>query len=112
MLLVTPETLQINPKADIRVDAWKFESVTQPRGGLDATTERLVEALSSYRGEFLEGFSIADSARFDDWASSVRERLAREAVGAAEELTRAYAAQGDTELACESAWREVALERE
>lgn len=35
--------------------------------------QELINALALYKGDFLEGFSLADSPQFDDWAASERE---------------------------------------
>ena len=39
----------------------------------DEGIERLEEAVATYRGSFLEGFSLADTAPFEDWSGIVRE---------------------------------------
>jgi DNA-binding SARP family transcriptional activator/predicted ATPase len=76
---------------EVDVDTRVFEarlasSQTDPVG--------LKAALDLYRGDFLDGFSLPDSAAFDDWAAAERERLRRLAVSGLAVLAGLYQAQG------------------
>ena len=51
-----------------------------------AQARALEEALELYRGPFLEGFSLADSAPFEEWARLEREQLEQMALGALGQL--------------------------
>ncbi len=68
LLAITRHTVQLNPASD----HWLDVNALSPKVS-DSTA--LGEAAALYRGDFLEGFSLADSAAFEDWALLVRERL-------------------------------------
>jgi len=57
--------------------------------------DRLREAVSLYRGEFLEGFHVPDSYEFDDWVLFERDRLGRLYVTGLQALSISYEEQGD-----------------
>jgi DNA-binding SARP family transcriptional activator len=59
----------------------------------------LQEAVELYRGEFLEGFSIHDSADFEEWLLLKRQWLPRHIVDALRDLIVAYEGQGAYEEA-------------
>ncbi len=105
-LHVSRETVQFNCTSDCWLDVRDF----QDRVAKDNPDSRLEEAVALYRGEFLEGFFVRDSAAFEDWALLTRDRLRRQAVTALQKLVKMHAGQGDFELACTFAWRWVELE--
>jgi DNA-binding SARP family transcriptional activator len=72
--------------------------------------EALAEAVELYRGDFLEGFSLRDSASFDDWQFFQTEGLRQELAQALERLVRGYSAQGTYERAIPYGRRWVALD--
>jgi DNA-binding SARP family transcriptional activator len=72
-LLITRDTLQFNVASDHRLDVAEFLELITP-----AELPGLEEAVRLYRGSFLEGFSVGDSASFEEWALFMRERLARQ----------------------------------
>lgn len=47
----------------------------------------LMEAVDLYRGNFMEGFTLADSAPFDDWQAFQAAQLRQEVMGALAQLT-------------------------
>src|SRR5215510_11576495 len=57
--------------SETNIDAQTFSTLLQ-----SPTTDlqKLKSALALYQGDFLAGFSLADSPQFDDWAVSERER--------------------------------------
>jgi DNA-binding SARP family transcriptional activator len=57
----TRQTIQFNSESDCWLDASAFEGLVAT-GPL--TSERLEQAVGLVRGTFLEGFSLADAARF------------------------------------------------
>src|SRR5215510_12441544 len=73
--------------SDTKIDAQIFSTLLQ-----SPTTDlqKLTDALSLYRGAFLDGFSLADSPQFDDWAASERERYRLMAMRGFTELSRRY----------------------
>lgn len=75
-------TLGIRSNQNLWVDVLVFEKLeqtvlrTSPSGLLtDVELNALSEAVSLYRGEFLEGFSVRDADRFDEWTRNQRERF-------------------------------------
>ena len=94
LLLITRQALQFNPRSDRWLDVATFAGLldaceTHPHRQLatcEVCVERLREAASLYRGSFLEGFSIPDSAPFEEWALLERERLQRLVVDALRQL--------------------------
>jgi DNA-binding SARP family transcriptional activator/Tfp pilus assembly protein PilF len=68
----------------------------------DAAAGRLASAAERFRGEFLEGFGLRDSAAFEDWQRGQADALRREL---AEVLARLVEATGD--LADARRWLEL-----
>lgn len=104
-LLITRESIQFNTASDFWLDVAEFENAN-PRGlgnpwGLEAKL---------YRGPFLEGFSISDSAPFEEWLMLKREQLSQQALQMLRQLADDYEACGEYKLALEYARRQVALE--
>lgn len=54
--------------------------------------ERLEHAAELYRGDFLHGFSLPDSAPFAEWATIQREQLFQQQLATLEALALAHAA--------------------
>src|SRR5574341_867456 len=52
--------------------------------------QKLTDALTFYKGDFLDGFSLADSPQFDEWATSERERYRLMAMRGFTDLARRY----------------------
>jgi DNA-binding SARP family transcriptional activator len=112
-ILVTRDTLRFNPVADFALDVADFLGLTDPanapvsatraHGGPDecmaAWVERCKAALDLYRGPFLEGFAIKDSAPFEEWVLLERERIAERMRYALRSLSAYYERQGSHELA-------------
>jgi DNA-binding SARP family transcriptional activator len=75
-----------------------------------ATEAALAEAVAFYRGDFLAGFTLRDSANFDEWQFFQTESLRRDCAGALERLVHAHANQADYEAAITHARRWLALD--
>ncbi len=69
--------LQLDP-AHITVDLWDFSAALR-NGQLEA-------AVATYRGPFLDGFSVPGLAEFAEWVESERARLHRQFAGALDSL--------------------------
>lgn len=65
----------------------------------------LHEAAALYQGDFLTGFTLRDSAAFDDWQRVESERLRRDLLGALERLVRLLTMEGQLSAAIEQARR-------
>lgn len=68
------------------------------------------EAITLYRGEFLNDFTLKGSPGFDDWALVVRERLQRRALAALRRLVQSCEQHGELQAACDYVRRQVKLE--
>ena len=64
-----------------------------------ALEDHIEKAIALYRGGFLEGFSVSDSAPFEDWARLERERLGRQAAEVLGKLAGHWEERGDLERA-------------
>jgi len=71
-LIISREAIQFNAESDHSLDVAEF---TQLSEGPEA--DRLEQAISLYKGEFLEGFSVSEAASFEDWARLEGEQLHR-----------------------------------
>ena len=98
-ILTTGAELRLPPK-EVAVDVSAFRQA--------AAAGECREALSLYRGDFLDGFLVRNAGEFDHWAELERVRLRHEASGVASALAAALDQQG---LVSEAVpWAERALE--
>jgi predicted ATPase/DNA-binding SARP family transcriptional activator len=107
-------TIQFNNASDAWTDVTAFKQLLQIASsdrliGLEAI-QPLAEAVGLYRGAFLEGLSISDSAAFEEWALLQQEWLQREALTALSRLAGYYEELGDCESALPYAWRAANLD--
>ncbi len=65
------DTIAFDRTADCQLDVLRFE--TNLRG--EPNFEQIQEAVTLYRGEFLEDFHVRDAPFFEEWVTSERERL-------------------------------------
>jgi DNA-binding SARP family transcriptional activator len=70
----------------------------------------LEEAVELYRGDFLAGFTLRDSAAFDEWQFFQTEGLKDELAGALVRLATYQTSQGDLDTAIGHARRWLALD--
>ncbi len=88
----------------------------QDRTGAGAATDasiraaRLEEMVKLYRGEFLQGFFLEDSAEFEQWALVQRESVHQQALDAHGELAEYYERHGDFQAARRHALRQLELD--
>src|SRR6266849_2178954 len=71
----------------------------------------LTEAVSLYRGDFMAGFSLRDSASFDDWQFFQADSLRSDLANALEQLAHCHTVQNNFEAAITYARRWLALDR-
>jgi predicted ATPase/DNA-binding SARP family transcriptional activator len=83
-------------KPELSVDALTFERLLEPGGD---EVSKLSEAIGLYRGDFLQGLMIADTAPFEEWQLQKAEYYRRQLVSAYEKLVRAYESNREYELA-------------
>jgi DNA-binding SARP family transcriptional activator/predicted ATPase len=117
-LQITPQTLQFNPSSDYQLDVSLFTTLItacqqhdhQRLATCEMCIERLQQAVTLYRGNFLEGFSLADSPAFEEWSLLKREWLHRLALEALGQLASYFKDRAEYEAALRYAWRQVELE--
>jgi DNA-binding SARP family transcriptional activator len=105
LLLTTRDSVRLNPASAAWVDVAVFRSLA---AGDDSA--QLEQASALYRGEFLEGFSISDSANFDEWVLLIREQLRAQACATLRRLAEPQAGLADSARVCDYARRWVALD--
>ncbi len=109
-LLISRQSLQFNTASDSWLDVAAFTEKVEVEGGQISALEQMAEAVDLNQGRFLEGFSVGDSAAFEEWALFKRERLVRQMTAALHRLAAAYEERGEYEKAQSYAWRQVELE--
>ncbi len=109
-LLVTRDTLRFNKASDHWLDVAAFTQMVEADQADASVIDRLEQAVSLYRGGFLEGFSLGDSPAFEEWALFTREQIARQVSSALHRLAAAYETRGEYEQARSYAWRQLELE--
>ena len=106
--------MQFDVRSDAWVDAAEFAQLLQsaPPAGeeSDAGLASLEQAIGLYRGDFLDGFSLPDSAAFDEWALLSREHYRRLMSDALGRLIDWWARVGNHERALQYAWQLIDLD--
>jgi DNA-binding SARP family transcriptional activator/predicted ATPase len=112
-LHISRQAVQFNADSDAWCDVKAFHRlVTPPSSSLhrEKSAKQLEEAVELYRASFLEGFSLADSVAFEDWALIKREQLQRRVLEALQRLAIYNEERGDCEKALQFVWRQVELD--
>ena len=113
-LCISRQAIQFNADSDAWCDAVAFasalESVPAFQSMSPQLAQKLAQAVALYRGDFLTGFSIGDSAIFDEWATLKREQLRRQASASLQRLIAYHEANKSYETALTYAWRRLDLE--
>jgi predicted ATPase/DNA-binding SARP family transcriptional activator len=117
-LLITRDSIQFNPDSDYELDLDAFVALlaaceNHTHRHLErcrSCAARMEQAITLYRGDFLAGFSVGDSAPFEEWQLRQRERLHRQALDTLAHLADYYEQRGDSEAARHHAQRQVELE--
>lgn len=114
LLLINRESIQLNPAANIHVDVVEFETaIRDPRTSITDTQlsiSNLQSAISLYRGDFLEGFSLDDNPPFEEWLLAKRAYFNQQALKALSLLTEWGIDQREYEQAEGYARRQIELE--
>lgn len=113
-LVIRREAVALNPAAQVWMDKTQLENCldeVHQQGQVTADTARQVEqALNLYQGDFLEGFSVADCRRFEDWRTRERERLHQLAVDGLYELVNYQIQQREYQVGMRYAHRLLELD--
>jgi WD40 repeat protein/DNA-binding SARP family transcriptional activator len=76
-LATTPQTIQFNGISNYWLDTATFTAALRGDDAGQSAISALEDVLALYRGPFLAGFSIADSAGFEEWVLLKREEFGR-----------------------------------
>lgn len=117
-LAIDRETVALVPGANLWVDVTEFRARLAAcalhghpaADACPACLAPLAEAAALYRDDFLAGFSLRDSAEFEDWQFMQVETLRAELGEALDKLARIHSAAGDFVAALASARRWLALD--
>ena len=117
-LLTTRQTVQFNPAAAVALDVTRFaqllaETRAHPHPQLTTCQPclaQLREAVTLYQGDFLAGFTVADSDPFEEWRRVIQEQLHLQVLHTLTQLADAAEAGGDAEAALQAARHQLALE--
>lgn len=109
-LLITRDAIQFNQASDCALDVRTFTDMATLTRGDSSLANRLEQAVALYRGDFLAGFSLADSPAFEQWVLVTRQRLARLMLGALRWLANHSEQCGDYQRAETWARRQLVLE--
>lgn len=112
------DQIALPPSPGLRLDAAFFrealEECSQHDHPVDHVCERCIQPLEQavdfYRGDFMAGFSLRDSAAFDEWQLFQSDKLKNELAGALQRLARAYSSKSDPNRAIQAARRWLALD--
>jgi len=124
VLDISMQTVQFDHAGDVWVDVLALQQhiadsrwqMAEGSGRASASSHppsaisHLLSAVELYRGPFLEGFSLADSSVFEEWALLEQEQLHRLALEALHCLTEQLEEQRELEQALRHAWRQVELD--
>jgi DNA-binding SARP family transcriptional activator/predicted ATPase len=117
-LLISREAIQFSSASDFTLDLAQFNTILHAceqsrRRGVEEPAlraARLEELVKLYRGEFLQGFFLADSAEFEQWALVHRERLHQQVLDAHSHLADYYERHGGFPAARRHALRQLELD--
>ena len=76
-LIVTRKTVAVTPAVHKQTDSVRFQALLARagKGRSAAESNLLAQGLQLYSGEFMAGFPLAQTPRFDDWLVVEQERL-------------------------------------
>lgn len=117
VLAVSSDTIHLHHAADLWLDCMDF--LNHAASGLEINgrenlslehVEHLRAAAARYTDDFLVGWTVAESAAFDEWQFFERERLRQTLAQVLEALVERYGAQGEWQGALPYARRWVMLD--
>jgi predicted ATPase/DNA-binding SARP family transcriptional activator len=118
-LRIERETLSLDQQEGFWLDVEEFRENlaasrahhVQPDLACATCLRHLENAATLYRDDFMAGFSLADSAPFDDWQFYQADSLRQDLAGVLEQLVLRYRARGDFSRAITHARRLLTLDR-
>ena len=105
--LVTRQTIQFNSHSDHFLDVHSFAGAIEGAPGHSPDISKLEEAITLYRGEFLEGFSLPDCPGFEEWILIQRESFHRQALRVMYRLASYFEGVGSYEQALNFTQRQL-----
>jgi predicted ATPase/DNA-binding SARP family transcriptional activator len=111
-LQISSETIQFNPAGNCWLDVKTFLDLVPKTGQASADQtdiKRIERAFTLYRGDFMEGFSVA-SAPFEEWVWTTREQLRGGLLQTVRQLAIAHARSGGLVAALDYNRRWIELE--
>ena len=117
-LLSNRESTQFNLASQHQLDVVQFRAglvgCAAHAGGRDGVCADCMAlaatAVSYYKGPFLEGFFLEDSAAFEEWTLGYRQQFQTEALAALDELAAFHERRGEYEQAAHFARQQLAIE--
>ena len=114
---VTRETIGLVQGPDLWVDVLQFKQAVEASGRAPsgqqadaAWMRKLSAATDLYRGDFLAGFTLRDTAHFDTWQYMVAQDLRRSAVAMLQQLAESHMEYDQIEQAITFAQRWLSLD--
>lgn len=117
-VLATKNTLAINPDYAYMLDVEEFDNLILLADKVTGATQRahLRDAITLFRGDFLQDVVVDNNYLYDEWLLPERERLRQDALAAYDRLLEVCRQQGDFEAGIRYAlallqlepWRESA----
>lgn len=111
-LLVTRETVELNPAQHYRLDVAEFTALLAPDADLAPAerARRQQTAADLYRGDFLAGFYVRNAPDFEEWMLAQRARYRELALNALHALAQRHLEAGEYDAAIHDATALLALE--
>lgn len=109
-LIVSRDSVGVNPAAPLRVDSVDFLSALRSAAADADPIVPLQRAEALYQGDFLAGFLVRDAPDFEDWAMLQRVHFRELALQALHTLTAHHLNRGAYAAAIESAGRLLMLD--
>lgn len=103
-LIINRQQIGMNSAADWQADIVTIRQLLSPalgtaNGKVDASLPEIQQGIALYQADFLQGFTLKDSNRFNEWAIIQSEALRRDMATTLKRLTAYYQTEGD----CDSA---------
>jgi WD40 repeat protein/DNA-binding SARP family transcriptional activator len=109
-LHITRQTIQFNKISDYSLDVNNFLSLVSTEASQSADLTSLEEAVTLYKGAFMEGFSIPDSVSFEDWLLMNRELMQGQVLRALHRLAGYHQEKGSHQEALRFARQQLELD--
>lgn len=110
-LIINRQQIGMNSEADWQADIVTIRQLLSPalgmaNGKVEASLNEIEKGIALYQADFLVGFTLKDSNRFNEWATIQSEALRRDMATTLKRLTTYYQTQGqcDTAISLAHQW--------